>query len=78
MNFKTTKDIMNTRYFITSDTYGSQQIFTRDPNYSPYNAKTYFEWIKKDRLSIRIHEKIPLKDARKAHEDLESRKTSGR
>lgn len=37
-----------------------------------------FEWIKKDRLSIRIHEKIPLKDARKAHEDLESRKTSGK
>ena len=37
-----------------------------------------FEWIKKDRLSIRIHQKIPLKDARKAHEDLESRKTSGK
>ena len=37
-----------------------------------------FEWIKKDRLSIRIHEKIPLKNARKAHEDLEGRKTSGK
>ena len=38
----------------------------------------YHEWIKKDRLSIRIHEKIPLKNARKAHEDLEGRKTSGK
>ena len=52
--------------------------YLKDREELDWRTGDLFEWIKQDRLNIRIHEKMPLKNARKAHEDLENRKTSGK
>ena len=41
-------------------------------------AQDLFQWINEGRLKVKIHEKIPLKEASEAHKLLESRKTSGK
>ena len=52
--------------------------YLKDREELDWRTGDLFEWIKTDRLNIRIHEKIALKNARRAHEDLESRRTSGK
>lgn len=37
-----------------------------------------FDFIIKDKLNVRIHEVYPLEDIKKAHQDLEGRKTTGK
>jgi NADPH:quinone reductase len=41
-------------------------------------AATVFDWIAAGRLEVRIGGRYPLKDARRAHEDLEGRRTTGK
>ena len=40
-------------------------------------AKDLFGWIG-DGLDVRVHERYPLAEARRAHEDLEGRRTTGK
>jgi NADPH2:quinone reductase len=40
-------------------------------------AKDLFDVVAKGAVKIPINQKYPLKDAMKAHQDLESRKTTG-
>lgn len=37
-----------------------------------------FGWIKEGKINVRIHKVYPLKDVRKAQEDIESRETTGK
>jgi NADPH:quinone reductase len=41
-------------------------------------AATVFDWIAAGRLEVRIGGRYPLEDARRAHEDLEGRRTTGK
>jgi NADPH2:quinone reductase len=41
-------------------------------------AQDVFEWIAEGKLEIRIGGRYPLEEARRAHEDLEGRRTSGK
>jgi NADPH2:quinone reductase len=41
-------------------------------------AADVFGWIRDGKLHVRIGERYPLADARQAHEDLESRRTTGK
>jgi NADPH:quinone reductase len=41
-------------------------------------AGDLFEWIGKGDLAIRVHERYPLAEAARAHEDLAARKTTGK
>lgn len=41
-------------------------------------ANNIFSWISKEELKIRIHKTYPLSEAKKAHEELESRKSTGK
>jgi len=41
-------------------------------------ARDLFGWLADGSLSIRVHERYPLADARRAHEDLASRRTTGK
>jgi NADPH2:quinone reductase len=40
-------------------------------------ANDLFGWIA-DGLDVRVHERYPLAEARRAHEDLEGRRTTGK
>lgn len=51
-------------------------IYTRE-EFEKYTAEL-FDLIIKDKLNVRIHETYPLADIKKAHTDIESRKTSGK
>ena len=51
-------------------------IHTRE-EFEKYTAEL-FEFIIKDKLNVTIHEIYPLEDVRKAHTDIESRKTTGK
>jgi len=41
-------------------------------------AEDLFGWIAEGSLTIRIHERYPLAEAGRAHEDLQGRRTSGK
>ncbi len=41
-------------------------------------ANNIFSWIKNNKLKIRIHKEFKLSDVKKAHEELEGRKSSGK
>jgi NADPH2:quinone reductase len=41
-------------------------------------AREVFGWIAEGKLQIRIGGRYPLADARRAHEDLEARRTTGK
>ena len=41
-------------------------------------AGTVFSWVADGSLSVRIGERYPLAEARRAHEDLEARRTTGK
>jgi len=43
-----------------------------------WRAGDLFEWIAKGELDVRIGGEYPLEDARRAHEDLEARRTTGK
>jgi NADPH2:quinone reductase len=43
-----------------------------------WRAGDLFKWIQSGALKLRIEHTYPLKDAHKAHEDLEARKTTGK
>ena len=41
-------------------------------------AREVFEWVRDGKLEVRIGGRYPLEEARRAHEDLESRRTTGK
>jgi len=41
-------------------------------------ASDLFGWIESGELAVRVHERYPLADARRAHEDLQARRTTGK
>ncbi len=51
--------------------------FVAEPAERRRRAADLFGWIA-DGLDIRIHDRYPLADARRAHEDLEARRTTGK
>jgi len=51
-------------------------IYTRE-EFERYTAEL-FDFIIKDKLNVRIHEIYPLSEVKRAHEDLEGRRTTGK
>ncbi|RDW80453.1 hypothetical protein BP5796_05151 [Coleophoma crateriformis] len=51
-------------------------IYTRE-EFEAYTNEL-FDFIVKDKFDVRIHEEYPLQDVKRAHEDLEGRKTTGK
>jgi NADPH2:quinone reductase len=43
-----------------------------------WRASELFAWIAEGKLDVRIGERYPLEDARRAHEDLQARRTTGK
>ena len=54
------------------------QTYTRTPELLRDRARQLFELIDEGTLHVRIGARYPLDEARRAHEDLEARKTSGK
>jgi NADPH2:quinone reductase len=52
--------------------------YTRTPDLLRERAKIVFELVGSGQLNVRIGARYPLAEARKAHEDLEARKTTGK
>jgi NADPH2:quinone reductase len=52
--------------------------YTRTPELLRQRAKVVFELVRSGQLNVRIGVRYPLAEARKAHEDLEARKTTGK
>ncbi len=52
--------------------------YVRTPELLRERAEQLFKLIAEDKLDVRIGERYPLSDARRAHEDLESRRTTGK
>jgi NADPH2:quinone reductase len=52
--------------------------YLQDRSELDWRTGDLFKWIQEKRLNIRVHEKIDLENAQKAHRDLEGRKTSGK
>jgi NADPH2:quinone reductase len=52
--------------------------YTRTPDLLRERAKIVFELVGSGQLGVRIGARYPLAEARKAHEDLEARKTTGK
>jgi NADPH2:quinone reductase len=52
--------------------------YTRTPELLRERAKIVFELVGSGQLDVRIGARYPLAEARKAHEDLEARKTTGK
>jgi NADPH2:quinone reductase len=52
--------------------------YTRTPEMLRDRAASLFELIRAGRLQVRIGARYPLDEARRAHEDLEARKTTGK
>jgi NADPH2:quinone reductase len=52
--------------------------YTRTPELLRQRAEELFDLIAQDKLQVRIGARYPLAEARRAHEDLEARKTSGK
>jgi NADPH:quinone reductase len=53
-----------------------QYVVTREE--LEYYSKLLFQHLRDGSLNVKLHETYPLKEARRAHEDLEGRKTSGK
>ena len=54
------------------------QTYTRAPELLRDRARQLFELIGQKKLEVRIGARYPLDEARRAHEDLEARRTSGK
>jgi NADPH2:quinone reductase len=54
------------------------QTYTRTPELLRERAAQLFELLAEGKLDVRIGARYPLDDARRAHEDLEARRTSGK
>jgi NADPH2:quinone reductase len=54
------------------------QTYVRTPDLLRDRARQLFELIEAGKLEVRIGARYPLEQARKAHEDLEARKTTGK
>jgi NADPH2:quinone reductase len=52
--------------------------YTRTPELLRDHARRLFELIGSGRLNVRIGQRYPLAEARRAHEDLEARRTTGK
>jgi NADPH:quinone reductase len=52
--------------------------YTRDRSELMARAGDLLRWIAEERLEVRIGARYPLEDARRAHEDLEARRTTGK
>ena len=52
--------------------------YIRDRNELLTRTTDLLRWVAEDKLSVHVGGRYPLADARKAHEDLESRRTSGK
>jgi NADPH2:quinone reductase len=52
--------------------------YTRTPELLRDRARQLFELIGSGRVNVRIGERYPLAEARRAHEDLEARRTTGK
>jgi NADPH:quinone reductase len=61
--------------YLTRPTLGS---YVADRADLLWRAGDLFEWIAKGELDVRIGGEYPLEDARRAHEDLEARRTTGK
>jgi NADPH2:quinone reductase len=61
--------------YLTRPTLGS---YAADRAELLWRAGDLFEWIAKGELDVRIGGEYPLEDARRAHEDLEARRTTGK
>lgn len=59
-----------------SDWTDSKATATRE-EFDKYTQEI-FGWIEEGKVDVRIHKTYPLKDVRKAQEDIESRKTTGK
>jgi NADPH2:quinone reductase len=54
------------------------QTYIRTPELLHERAQALFDLIERNKLQVRIGARYPLAEARRAHEDLESRKTTGK
>jgi NADPH:quinone reductase len=54
------------------------QTYTRTPELLRERAGALFALVADDTLDIRIGQRYPLDQARRAHEDLEARRTTGK
>ena len=54
------------------------QTYTRTPDLLRDRARRLFELIEEGQLDVRVGARYPLDEARRAHEDLEARRTSGK
>lgn len=52
--------------------------YTRDRSELMARAGDLLNWVAEGRLEVRIGARYPLKDARRAHEDFEARRTTGK
>jgi NADPH2:quinone reductase len=52
--------------------------YTRSPEMLRERARLLFELIASGKLDVRIGARYPLGEARRAHEDLEARRTTGK
>jgi NADPH2:quinone reductase len=56
----------------------SLQHYTRTRGELLDRARDVFDWIAAGELDVRVGGRYPLEDARRAHEDLQSRTTTGK
>ena len=54
------------------------QTYTRTPDLLHARGRALFDLIEGGKLDVRIGARYPLEQARQAHEDLESRRTTGK
>jgi NADPH2:quinone reductase len=54
------------------------QTYVRTPDLLHRRARALFDLIEQGKLSVRLGARYPLAEARRAHEDLEARKTTGK
>jgi NADPH2:quinone reductase len=52
--------------------------YTRTPELLRERASQLFELVGSGQVNVRIGERYPLGEARRAHEDLEARRTTGK
>jgi NADPH:quinone reductase len=61
--------------FLTRPSLGN---YISDPAELQWRAKDLFGWVASGKVQLRIHKKYKLEQAAQAHQDLESRKTTGK
>lgn len=62
-------------FFVTRPSLAA---YTRTPEELRGRAETVFGWVAEGKLDVRIGHRYDLADARRAHEDLEARRTAGK